>query len=323
MKRKGTYPAWLSVAFKLGLGLLFFSFIYRELKHEADLTERWVLLQQRLQGDELKYLLFAILLLPLNLALEAQKWRRLMSPTFKFKPFLGIRAICTGLTVSLFTPNRIGEFAGRILYLPGRYRVAGIFATFIGSLAQYVVYWLAAFVALYFGAADLPVPPAMRPLLMVLCSLGVILLLTFYFGANRLLQWLKGKKWKLPFVRFLVICGRYPARVLLTVFVLAVGRFLIFCTQLYVLMLFIGFPMDHHKAITLLPLLFIAQTLIPSFVITDLGVRGGLALFLFESWAGSVILALLPSYLLWFLNIIFPSFLGWLSLWRLRTDNKK
>lgn len=323
MKRKGTYPAWLSVAFKVGLGLLFFGFIYVELAQEDDLADRWIHLQARWTGEGLKYFVVALLLMPLNIGLEAQKWRRLMGPILAFKPFLGIRAICTGLTVSLFTPNRIGEFAGRILYLSGRFRVAGIFATFIGSLAQYVVYWLAALWAIYWGAADLPWLASIRPLLLLLGSLGVVMLLLFYFGSNRILYWMRKKQWKAPFMRFLVISGRYPSKVLLAVLLLASIRFTIFCLQLYALMLFVGFPMNHNLAISLLPLLFIAQTLVPSFVLTDLGIRGGLALFLFEPWAGSAMLALLPSYMLWLMNIIFPAFLGWLSLLQWRTTTPK
>lgn len=98
------------------------------------------------------------------------------------------------------------------------------------------------------------------------------------------------KKWKAPFMRFLVISGRYPTAVLAQVLLLAAVRFTVFCLQLYALMLFVGFPADAFKALTLIPLLFIAQTAVPSFVLTDLGVRGGLALFLFEPWAGSACL---------------------------------
>lgn len=318
MKRKVTYPKWLSVALKLGLGLLFFVYIYLQLSQEVDLLERWNLLQMRWQGEGMYPLVFALLLMPLNIALEANKWRRLMQPIYKFRPFLGLRAICTGLTVSLFTPNRIGEFAGRILYLPGRFRVGGIFATFIGSLAQYVIYWVAAWIALLFGASELSWLLPYRLGLSITGVVVVSLLLLFYFRANHLLLWLRKKQWKVPFMRFLVISGRYPTSVLAQVLLFAALRFLTFCTQLYALMLFVGFPADGFKGLVIIPLLFIAQTAVPSFVLTDLGVRGGLALFLFEPWAGSALLALLPSYILWFMNIIFPAFLGWLSLLRLR-----
>jgi len=323
MKRKGTYPTWLSAAFKIGLGLLFFGYIYLELSQEADLAERWAILRQRWQGEGMLPLLVALALMPLNIGLEAKKWRLLMKPILVFRPMLAIRAICTGLMVSLFTPNRIGEFAGRILYLPGRYRVGGIFATFIGSLAQYVIYWIAAVGAVYSGSAELPWLLPYRPVLLFIGLLVVALLLLIYFRSNYILLWFRKRKWKAPFMRFLVISGRYPTPVLGQVLLLAAIRFTIFCLQLYALMLFVGFPADTFKAFTLLPLLFIAQTVVPSFVLTDLGVRGGLALFLFEPWAGSALLALLPSYMLWFMNIIFPAFLGWLSLLQFKAAGKK
>ena len=49
------------------------------------------------------------------------------------------RAVFSGLAISMITPNRLGEFAGRIIYLPAQLRIKGTAFTFISNLAQLLV----------------------------------------------------------------------------------------------------------------------------------------------------------------------------------------
>ena len=44
-----------------------------------------------------------------------------------------------GLTSSIFTPYRLGEYLGRPLFISEQNRVSSVFALFIGSLAQSMV----------------------------------------------------------------------------------------------------------------------------------------------------------------------------------------
>lgn len=62
------------------------------------------------------------------------------------------------------------------------------------------------------------------------------------------------------------------------------------------------------------PLLFFFQAAVPGFVLTDLGVRGSIALFMLAGYAESSWQLVLPSFLLWLLNVIFPACLGCVSL---------
>ncbi|MBE9468956.1 MAG: hypothetical protein IMY72_11655, partial [Bacteroidetes bacterium] len=45
----------------------------------------------------------------------------------------------SGVTVSIFTPNRVGEFGGRIFVLKRKNRVSAIFATIVGSFSQLII----------------------------------------------------------------------------------------------------------------------------------------------------------------------------------------
>ena len=75
----------------------------------------------------------------LNWFLESLKWRFLISKIEKISIKRSLRAIFSGITVSAFTPNRVGEYAGRVFCLEKADRVQAVLITVIGSMAQLVV----------------------------------------------------------------------------------------------------------------------------------------------------------------------------------------
>ena len=77
--------------------------------------------------------------MPVNWGLETEKWRRLLRPELVLSFRRARAGIFTGISVSLFTPNRIGEYGGRLLLIPAAKSWLGLAATLIGNMAQWVV----------------------------------------------------------------------------------------------------------------------------------------------------------------------------------------
>src|SRR4051812_35975755 len=63
------------------------------------------------------YFLAAILFVFLNWGIEAVKWRYMIRKMEDISYGMAIKSILSGVTISIFTPNRVGEFAGRVFYL--------------------------------------------------------------------------------------------------------------------------------------------------------------------------------------------------------------
>ena len=53
----------------------------------------------------------------LNWSIEAIKWRLLIKKMQPITFIEALKGVLSGVAVGTFTPNRIGEFGGRILYL--------------------------------------------------------------------------------------------------------------------------------------------------------------------------------------------------------------
>ena len=84
-----------------------------------------------------KLLLFTILILmPLNWYLEGKKWQLLMSPFVKIGWLQSIKIVLAGIATGIFTPGRIGEFAGRAITSDKDQKQEVITATLLGSIAQ-------------------------------------------------------------------------------------------------------------------------------------------------------------------------------------------
>ena len=79
-----------------------------------------------------------VLMMLLNWFLESLKWRFLISKIERVTINRSIRAIFSGITVSAFTPNRVGEYAGRVFCLEKGDRIQAVLITVIGSMAQLI-----------------------------------------------------------------------------------------------------------------------------------------------------------------------------------------
>ena len=73
-----------------------------------------------------------------NWSIDAIKWQFLVSKLEKVSFWLALKAVFLGITVSIFTPNRIGEFGGRVFCLQQADRLKCIGNNF-GNITQLVI----------------------------------------------------------------------------------------------------------------------------------------------------------------------------------------
>ena len=78
------------------------------------------------------------LMMLLNWGLEAWKWKVLVYKLEKVPLLRSFMAVRTGVSVSAFPPNRMGDYFGRVFIMDKATRTEGIFATIVGSMAQFL-----------------------------------------------------------------------------------------------------------------------------------------------------------------------------------------
>src|ERR1044071_1101258 len=91
--------------------------IYRQIIKQPDLEESWVQIRHSFESPLVWNLVLVILLMILNWAIEAFKWKLTIEKVQEISFLTAFKAVLSGLSFSVTTPNRIGEYLGRVLYM--------------------------------------------------------------------------------------------------------------------------------------------------------------------------------------------------------------
>lgn len=257
------------------------------------------------------------LLMLLNWSIEAFKWKLLLSTVESLSFMHSLRAVFSGVTVSFYTPNRVGEFAGRILHLDPGHRVRGALATFVGASAQVMLTFQAGLFALFYFREQF-VKAALFPYIMI-PSLIIIVLLPFLWLQIPKLSHLRLFSAILKrYPRYLEVFDHFRRRELLKVYGLSALRYLVFCTQQYLLLKIVGFNGGFLLGIGLAALSFFFITIVPSIALGELGMRSGVNLLVFFPYFANNAGILLVTFLLWFINLALPALAGALGILYIR-----
>jgi hypothetical protein len=251
------------------------------------------------------------LLMALNWSFEALKWKLLINEEEHISFSASLQAVLSGITISIFAPNRTGEFAGRVFYLKEADRIEATLLAFTGSAIQLLITILAAMIsfAVFIGSgmsSDFFLQINLVWYLVCSCIIIIcfILLLRFYEKKrqNTFLRKIKSLSWK----------------ILSSVFFLSLLRYLIFSIQYYLLLDLFNCNIPPFYAFIFIPLTFFVISAVPTFALTEIGVRGAAALYFLGMVSMNETGILSSSFLLWLINIAFPALIGIIFIFRLR-----
>ncbi len=248
-------------------------------------------------------------LMLLNWAIEARKWQLLMRPVQRIGFLRSYTATMAGTSIGLITPNRVGEFAGRVLFLDPEHRVQGSFATLLGSIAQFVVTLLVGGVALLFGrylwhtGSD-----ALQPWSVVVWSALLIgcAAVFLYFSPGAFARLLLAIPWLRRFERHAHVLDTIDRRTLVHVFALSLLRYAVFTLQ-FALVLEALASVALMQSFMAVPVVFLVTTLVPTTALTELGIRGSVAATFIPGEAPGIVLS---TGFIWLVNIVLPAVAG-------------
>jgi hypothetical protein len=272
-----------------------------------------------------------------NWSLEALKWRYLIGRVEPVSFSIAIQAVFTGISISTFTPNRVGEYIGRIFFLKKASHIEGIFITIVGSMAQLLVTILLGTTALliflpkYLSDLFLNQKHLYYTLFVLIVSLNMMMLALFFN-----ISFLTTLKEKIlpnrikPVRKFFRVFSFYHNRELAIALALSFARYLVFSAQFFMLLRFFAIPIKYPEAMMIIALIYLIMTVIPTIALTELGIRGSVAIYLFSLWSSNTnpgtelfnagVLA--ASALLWMINLGIPAIIGAFFIFRLQFFRK-
>lgn len=296
--------------------------LYHQIQHQENL--RAALLELIAHWDVAKILLVVavILLMLANWSVESIKWSLLLRDTENLSFMRSFQSVLTGLAISIITPNRIGEYLGRILYLKNTNKLKGISITIVGSFAQILVTSFFGILGLAFYLINVE---ATRFLIVLLIGSLFISVILFYllFHLEILINFCERHTFLRKLKLYIEVLKKYDASLLWRLILYAALRYLIYSVQFYLLLRITHgwfLPMEAFAGIWLN---FWVIAVVPSFAIADVGVRGKTAVMFLSYVSTNVIALLSSSILLWFINLIIPSLIGCFFVYRIKMlDNE-
>ena len=285
-------------------------------------------------------MIVVLLLMLVNWGIEALKWSLLIGKIEKVCWFRSFKAVLTGVAVSSFTPNRVGDYFGRVFILEKANRIEGVFITILGSMSQLLVTFLAGtscILLLFLGHHEtlleyFDIPSYLYTWFLWgggILILGLDILFILLFLNISLLSTLSGRlKGRIleKITSYIHVLSAYTNRELIIVIILSALRFLVFSTQMFFLLKAFSVDIPFIHGMIIIGAIFFAITLIPTVAIAELGVRGSVSLFLIGIYFGNPVDmpaemsmgVVAASTSLWLVNLTLPALTGAIFVFNLK-----
>ena len=301
--------------------------IYQSIKSQPQIEVSWQQIKHSFQSVQIIYLLIATLLIFVNWGLEAQKWKLSVASIQRISFMQAFKAVLSGVTFSVSMPNRVGEYLGRVLYLPEGSRLKTISVTLVGSFAQLLTTLSAGVVGLIVLKKQLLTSyPDMviwyQFILYGLLALVIVLILLYFnvAGAVSLFnKWIRNRR----YLYLVEALSDFNAPLLLQILLLSCLRYCVFIVQY--LLIFYLFEVNVSAVIIVwvMSVIFLAMAIVPSIALVEVGIRGEISLKLMGFFSANSLGIGLTSVTVWFMNLIVPAIIGSLLLVNIKIFKKK
>ena len=258
-----------------------------------------------------------VVLMFLNYGIEAKKWRLLVSHLEKISFKTSLKSVFAGCSITMLTPNRIGEYGGRVLYIAPGHRLAAISVTILGSLSQLIVTLFVGTTGLlilkYSGAyaeSFKHLPWIVENVLLIVSLLACIISALLYFHMNWLVEKLGNYKTFERILKYVVILRDFSGKQLLRIILLSFIRYMVFILQYIVLLYLMKVQIDPILSFWILSIFFLILAFAPTIGFIDLPLRAFAAVALFKVYSQNIAGIQAVSFGIWLINLIIPAFIG-------------
>ncbi len=277
-----------------------FYFIYNQLadNDKLDWNKFQKLVWEKQSVGNISLILFLTFL---NRFLEILKWQNLVEVIHKISIGEASKQVLGALTAGLFTPNGIGEYAGKALFFEKIKTKKIVFLNLICNGIQMVLTIVfGIFGLLYFNA---------QFNIITTKTVGVVfgilvLVLAFFFFTKKIN--IKGYSIE----KLIHKINGIPKNIHQKNILLAIGRYLVFSHQYYFLFLIFDVQIPYLLLMATITSVYFLASSLPTFQFLDFAVKGSVAVYFFGLLGVNEWIVVFISTLMWFLNVVLPVLIG-------------
>jgi hypothetical protein len=256
-------------------------------------------------------------LMLVNWGIEARKWqlaiRHVQAITFS----RAFKAIFTGTTLAFFTPNRMGEYMGRILYIKKCKRIQAISLTIVCSMAQLLITLSAGLTGLIFIKGQIISNSASASSgvwidLSKFFIAGIVLVLALlYFRLGWLTELVKRTPRINKYVAYVRVLDNFNATILLRILSLCLLRYAVFVLQYFLFFQLFKVEVNWWQTFWSISVVFLILAIVPSIaLLTELGIRWKASIDLVALFSSNITGILATSLAIWLINLVIPALIG-------------
>ena len=300
--------------------------LYRQLMQQPDLEQRW---QQINTAWKQPACWMVLALMLLNWGIEARKWQVLIQHLEPCSWLRAFKAVLAGCSITMLTPNRIGEYGGRILYVEEDNRIKAISLTIVGSISQLLVTLIMGVAGLLYlkflpdGKGD-----AILPVLWDNVLIGLTLGITFFLFLFYLrIGWLVRMMEKIPalqrVVRHIRVLDEFNNIQLLRVFSLSLNRYIVFILQYLLLLQVMQVELAPVTGFWLIAVFYLLMAVAPTIGFTELPLRITACWALLQYFTSNELGVGAAALGIWLINLVLPAVIGSLLILGVRIVKEK
>ncbi len=285
---------FLILAIKLLIVVGAFYFIYNQLATNDKLDwNKFIVLFKKNQS--VGGILFILFLSFANRFLEILKWQNLVSSFQTITIGGATKQVLASLTAGIFTPNGIGEYAGKALYFEKNKTKKIVFLNLLCNGIQLILTVLLGTIGL----------------LVLGYNFWVILIFATVFGfwlLAFLSKKIKVKGYSLE--KLISKINEIPKNIHQKNTLLGIARYLIFSHQYYFLFIAFDVHLPYFTLIATIATVYFLASSLPSFQFLDFAVKGSVAVYFFSLLGVNEWIVIFVTTLMWFLNVVIPVIIG-------------
>lgn len=271
-----------------------FYFIYNQLStnEKLDWNKFLVLFHKNQSVAGISFILFFSFL---NRFFEILKWQNLAQVVKPISVNEATKQVLSALTLGVFTPVGVGEYAGKALYFDKKDTKKIIFLNLICNGVQIVATG-------FFGIIGMMI------LGYWLWSFGIIAITIAFFLFSYFTKKTRIKDYSIE--DLIEKINEIPKKTHRKNIILGFLRYLVFSHQYYFLFLAFDINLPYYTLMATITTVYFLASVVPSFQFLDFALKGSLAVFFFGLLGVNEWVVVFVTTLMWFLNVVLPVVFG-------------
>jgi len=289
--------------------------IFKQIEQQPHLEESWINIKSAFGDERIINFILVFLLMIANWSLEAMKWKLSVQNVQPVSFLKALKAIFSGVSFSVTTPNRMGEYLGRVLYMNEGNRLRVISLTILSSLSQLIVTMFFGLLALLILKTDIVNAQLSGwsewiNIVLIGSVFASGVLTVFYFRIGWLTRWIE----KIPAIKKYIWLinelEKTDTTLLIRLLSISVLRYIVFATQYYLLFRFFGVEVSWWIGFWATALVFFIMAITPTIALFEVAQKIFVTEKVFSVFTTNSLGIDLVTTTIWFVNLVIPAVIG-------------